>query len=121
MIRRYRWLLVGSAVGAFAVGFVLSLSTFAPAPAAPEANGSTANAPTMEKPTCDDFSGRFIGVHDGHVAVFEGEPGGCHRLVETHSISIRELPTFQVLDLERGIAFSGDEELFQILEGLTVP
>lgn len=116
MVRRYRWLLFGAATGAFAVGFVLSMATFAPAPAAPEPV-----SPVVEESACDDFSGRFIGVHDGHVALFDGKPDGCHRLVETRSIPVRELPTFQVLDLERGIAFSGDDELFQILEGLTAP
>lgn len=116
MMRRYRWLLVAATVGAFAVGFVLSLATFGPPPTTPESAREV-----VDEPSCDEFSGGFVGLYDGHVAIFEGTPGGCHRLVETHSISTRELATFQVLDLERGVAFSGDDELFQILEGLTAP
>lgn len=117
MLRRYRWLLFAATVSAFAVGFVLSMATFGPAPAAPEATRPVVD----EQPQCNDENGGFVGIHEGHVAIFHGTPGGCHQLVETHSITADRLPTFQVLDLERGITFSGEDELFQILEGLSAP
>ncbi len=118
LIRRYRWLLFLTTAAAFAAGWVLSVAALHPAPAAPD--GELA-AQAAEEQGCDDFAGAFVGLHDDRVAIFEGTPGGCHRLVETRSISARELPPFQVSDLKRGIAFSGEDELFQILEGLTAP
>lgn len=120
MLRRYRWLLFGAAAGAFAVGFLLTLAALAPVPGAPGQAAEPA-APAGDDAPCSDYSGTFVGVHDGRVAVFEGVPGGCRRLVETHPISVQELPAFQAAELERGIEFSGHDELFQILEGLTAP
>lgn len=117
MMRRYRWLLVAATMGAFIVGFVLSMATFGPAPAAPEPTRSVVE----EQQQCDDGDGGFVGLHDGHVAIFRGTPDGCHRLIDTRAIAAEQLPTFQVLDLERGIVFTGEDELFHILEGLTAP
>lgn len=123
MLRRWRWLVFLAAVGAFAVGFAYALAMFAPAPEAPDSARETVDERAAVEPGCgDDVPQRmFVGVHDDAVAIFTGDPGGCRRLVEVKSISVRGLPAFQRSDLERGITFSSEDELFQILEGLTAP
>ncbi|MBO8142067.1 MAG: BofC C-terminal domain-containing protein [Firmicutes bacterium] len=114
MTRRNRWLLALTATLSFAAGFVLAQAMFSPAPARPDVSG-------VPGEPCTDYPGGFVGLHEGRVAVFEGEPGGCHRLVEETSIERSNLHAFQVTDLERGIAFEDEAELFQILEGLMGP
>lgn len=121
MTRRWRWLLFCTTAGAFAVGFVLSFSMLDSAPAAPENIVEVSDEPRADEPLCEDVNGMFVGVYGDELAIFEGTPDGCHRLVETKSISVRGLPAFQRTDLERGIVFSSEDELFQILEGLTAP
>lgn len=70
---------------------------------------------------CAELSGRFVGLHDGYVAIFAGTPDGCRELVERRPQPVSQLPPFQVADLRRGIVFYDDDELFQILEGLVAP
>lgn len=70
---------------------------------------------------CAELSDRFVGLHDGYVAIFAGTPDGCRELIETRPQPVSQLPPFQVADLRRGIVFYDDDELFQILEGLVVP
>lgn len=70
---------------------------------------------------CPEAYGRFVGLHDGRVAVFAGSPDGCRVLVSVQPWSVAELPDFLHDDLERGIAFQRDDELFQIMEGLAAP
>src|SRR5690606_12764169 len=82
MLRRYRWLLFGAAAGAFAVGFLLTLAALAPVPGAPGQAAEPA-APAGDDAPCSDYSGTFVGVHDGRVAVFEGAPGGCRKRIRS--------------------------------------
>nr|MBO2471964.1 hypothetical protein [Bacillota bacterium] len=120
--QRWRWLAWLAAAGAFAAGFVAALGALVPAPPGPEPAAPIAETLPAE-PVCSeaDLADRFVGVYAGEVAIYAGNPGGCSRLVETTGIPVEQLSTFQRLDVERGIAFSGDDELFQILEGLTAP
>lgn len=120
---RWRWLMLLAATAAFAVGFAYTLASLAPSPPSPD----SARPATDERPAADlacseaDYAMTFVGVHAGEVAIFAGTPGGCSRLVATTGISVDELSGFQRLHLTQGIVFHGDDELFQILEGLTAP
>lgn len=70
---------------------------------------------------CAGLHGRFVGVHDGYVAIFAGTPDGCSELIETRPQQVAQLLPFQLDDLLRGVVFQDDDELFQILEGLVAP
>lgn len=104
--QHYGRLFVGLAVGAFIVGFIVSVIAFGPGLA--------------DEDDCVFGSRGFVGLHDEHVAIFAGEPDGCQRLVETKPIGVEQLLSFVVADLERGIVFADEAEMFQILEGLSV-
>ena len=60
----------------------------------------------------------FVGIHEGKVAVFNGEPGGAHWIREVTEIPVEVLPPGEQADLEAGISVTSEEELLQILEGL---
>lgn len=62
-------------------------------------------------------SGRYLGVADGHLAVFEGEPGNGGRAVEVFDLLITNLPEREVQDLRRGVLVTSDGELKQMLQG----
>ncbi|HEY8417436.1 MAG TPA: BofC C-terminal domain-containing protein [Limnochordales bacterium] len=116
MTRAQRWWLVAAACVSFAAGFLVAQTSVTPAPAQP--NGAVEVA---DEPPCLPGEGGYVGLHDGKVAVFEGSPGGCHRLVEEMPIAAEDLPAFQQRELEAGIRFGDDTELFQIIEGLLGP
>lgn len=61
---------------------------------------------------------RFLGISDGFVAVFSGTPAHRGEPVEITGIPAEALPQREMADLKRGIAFSGDKERLQLLEGL---
>ncbi|HLT57551.1 MAG: BofC C-terminal domain-containing protein [Limnochordales bacterium] len=116
MTRVHRWWVVAAACVAFAAGFLMAHATGRPTPVPPEGALEAA-----DEPPCQPGDGRYVGLHAGKVAVFEGAPGGCHRLVEEKPIDAGDLPAFQRRELEAGIPFGDDAELFQIIEGLVGP
>lgn len=138
--RRFPLFVVATTVAAFVVGFMFAWGVLHSTPSAVERNIPSASAggefpfaneqpasETAERPAavldddCDVSLGRFVGLHEGHVAIFVGSPDGCHKVVEADLHPESELLPFQRADLRRGIAFEDDEELFQILEGLIAP
>lgn len=70
---------------------------------------------------CKELYGRFVGLHEDRVAVFAGHPDGCRTLLGLQPWNAEQLLPFQREDVGRGIVFSHDDELFQILEGLAAP
>ncbi|GMB02114.1 BofC C-terminal domain-containing protein [Pelosinus sp. IPA-1] len=60
----------------------------------------------------------FIGVHDGHVAVFYGKPGYKPIVKETTSIQVNKLMPQDVEDLQHGMVVQSKEELLRTLEGM---
>ncbi|REJ37232.1 MAG: hypothetical protein DIU82_01375 [Bacillota bacterium] len=116
MTRRARWWLMLAASVSFAAGFLVAQTTLHQVPAQP--NGTVEVA---DQPPCSPGEGGFVGLHEGKVAVFAGRPDGCHQLLEEKPIAAKELPSFQVRELEAGIPFADGTELFQILEGLRGP
>lgn len=112
--------------GAFIVGFVFAWLVFnwaTPVRGQPPdvSSGSIADAPRGEDETCSAAYGRFVGLHEGRVAVFAGTPDGCRVLLAVPMEEGTELLPFQLQDLHRGVVFTHDDELFQILEGLAAP
>ncbi|BAS28320.1 hypothetical protein LIP_2480 [Limnochorda pilosa] len=67
---------------------------------------------------CRPAEGRFLGIHRGKVAVFDGLPGGCSVLREDLGLPAGELPSYQRETLEAGIPFTSETERLQIMEGL---
>ncbi|NLP19012.1 MAG: hypothetical protein GX376_07975 [Firmicutes bacterium] len=68
---------------------------------------------------CEDCrSNIFVGIHEGRVAVFFGQPGGESWLKEVTELPIANLPPREQADLERGIPVENEKELLHILEGL---
>jgi len=61
----------------------------------------------------------YLGIKDGYVAVFKDPPGPKARLKQMSKIPIKSLPEQEVKDLERGIQVKSEEELLEILEGLS--
>ena len=61
----------------------------------------------------------YLGVKDGHVAVFKEPPGPKASLKQLTKIPIKSLPDQEVKDLEKGIQVKSEEELLEILEGLS--
>ncbi len=110
-----RWLLAAACMS-FAAGFLVAHATLEPVPAQP--NGAIE---VSDEPPCPTGDGGYVGLHEGKVAVFAGEPGGCQRLVEATSIDAAQLPSFQLRELEAGVPYADSSELFQILEGLRSP
>lgn len=111
---------------AFVIGFALAwllfhwfgIGTERTAADFPAARGGADPALTE---SCPDAFGRFVGVHDGQVAVFAGSPEGCRVLLGVRPWTASDLQPFLWDDLERGIVFHEDDELFQIMEGLAAP
>lgn len=60
----------------------------------------------------------FVGIHEGRVAVYYGEPGGEAWLKEVTEIPVENLPPREQEDLRAGIPVEDEEELPHILEGL---
>jgi hypothetical protein len=60
----------------------------------------------------------FLGVHNGHVAVFHGEPGSKALLKEETNILLQDIQPQDRNDLEKGIEVKDRSELLQALEGL---
>lgn len=68
---------------------------------------------------CEDCRSRiFVGIHEGRVAVFFGEPEGESWLKEVTELPVTNLPPREQADLERGIPVQDERELWHILEGL---
>jgi len=61
---------------------------------------------------------RFLGVHDGLVAIYAGIPGRRGEVLEVTRIPAEALPRAELADLEQGIAFKDNRERLQLLEGL---
>lgn len=62
-------------------------------------------------------TGRYLGVADGHLAVYDGEPGNGGRPVEIFDLPVSDLPEREVQDLRRGIPVATDSEMRQMLQG----
>jgi hypothetical protein len=60
----------------------------------------------------------FIGVKDGHVAVFYGVPGPKALVKEVTKIPINSLMPQDVLELRQGLVVGSKEELLRTLEGM---
>jgi hypothetical protein len=60
----------------------------------------------------------FIGVKDGHVAVFYGKPGSKPILKEITTIEINKLMPQDVEELQHGLVVQSKEELLRTLEGM---
>ncbi len=61
---------------------------------------------------------RYIGVYDGRIALFSGEPGVSGQLQEVTDIQVKWLPEYEQANLRQGQEFAEDE-LEMILEGLS--
>lgn len=60
---------------------------------------------------------RYLGIADGHVAVFQGRPGsGQSRVLEVFDLEVGALPEREVADLRRGVPVRGDDELKRVLQ-----
>lgn len=75
-------------------------------------------APALGREPCVPAEGRFLGIHSGRVAVFEGVPGGCRVIEQELDLDAADLPPFQREALEAGIPFRSETERLQIMEGL---
>ncbi|MDF2572478.1 MAG: hypothetical protein K0R55_4082 [Sporomusa sp.] len=60
----------------------------------------------------------FIGIKDGHVAVFYGIPGPKAIVKEVTKISISNLMPQDVQELHQGLVVQSKEELLRTLEGM---
>lgn len=60
----------------------------------------------------------FIGVKDGHVAVYYGKPGPRAILKEMTQIPLTRLSAQDADEIKRGLAVQSREELLRTLEGL---
>jgi len=60
----------------------------------------------------------YVGIHEGRVAVFFGQPQGESWLKEVTELPIANLPPREQADLAKGIPVKDEEELLHILEGL---
>ncbi|MDI9420262.1 MAG: hypothetical protein GX228_07290 [Firmicutes bacterium] len=63
----------------------------------------------------------YIGIHDQHVAIFQGKPGLGGILVEKTEIPIAKLPEFEIRNLRLGIPFTDESQKYSILDGLHFP
>lgn len=62
-------------------------------------------------------SRRYLGVSDGHVAVFQGRPGtNSAKVLEVFDLETSALPEREVQDLRRGVQVSTDDELKRVLQ-----
>lgn len=60
---------------------------------------------------------RYLGIVDGHVAVFQGLPSGRNaRALEVFDLEAGALPEREVQDLRRGVPIRSDEELKRVLQ-----
>lgn len=60
----------------------------------------------------------FIGIKDGHVAVFYGKPGYKPIVKEITAIQVNKLMPQDVEELQKGMAVQSKEELLRTLEGM---
>lgn len=60
---------------------------------------------------------RYLGVHDGRVAIFRGKPGVASRLERVTDIPVEWLPEYEQENLRKGYVFA-EHELEMILESL---
>jgi uncharacterized protein (UPF0333 family) len=60
----------------------------------------------------------FLGIRDGHVAVFYGKPDYKPILKEITAIEINKLMPQDVEELQRGLVVQSKEELLRTLEGM---
>lgn len=60
---------------------------------------------------------RYLGIADGHVAVFQGRPGGARaKVLEVFDLEAGSLPEREVQDLRRGVLVTSDDELKRVLQ-----
>jgi len=60
----------------------------------------------------------FIGIQDGHVAVFYGKPDAKRIVKEVTNIQVNKLMAQDVEELQQGLVVSSTEELLRTLEGM---
>lgn len=61
----------------------------------------------------------YLGIKDGFVAVYKQPPGSKPVLKQLTKIPVKSLPLQEAKDLEKGIQVKSEEELLEILEGLS--
>lgn len=61
----------------------------------------------------------YLGIKDGYVAVYKKTPSTQATLKQLTKIPIKSLPEQETKDLERGIQVQSEQELLEILEGLS--
>lgn len=84
-----------------------------------ELNGIDVVLTSVVEGLCEDCRNNiFVGVHEGRVAVYYGEPGGEAWLKELTEIPVENLPLREQADLRAGIPVNDEAELPHILEGL---
>ncbi|MDI6871823.1 MAG: BofC C-terminal domain-containing protein [Bacillota bacterium] len=60
---------------------------------------------------------RYLGIADGHVAIFQGLPGGGKaKVIEVFDLEAGALPEREVQDLRRGVPVRSDDELKRVLQ-----
>lgn len=62
---------------------------------------------------------RFLGVQQGHVAVFRGVPGLAYECIQQTDIPTNYLPPQEISDLQKGIPIYNDKNLMEMLMGLS--
>jgi hypothetical protein len=67
----------------------------------------------------DCLENSYLGIKDGAVAVFYGKPGEGKVVKKQTNILVANLPQSEIADLEKGIIINSEEELYEILEGLS--
>lgn len=61
----------------------------------------------------------YLGIKNGYVAVFQEPPGPKAKLKQLTKIPVKSLPEQEAKDLEKGIQVKSEEEMLEILEGLS--
>jgi len=60
----------------------------------------------------------FIGIQEGHIAVFYGKPGSKPIVKEITAIPVNKLVTQDIEELQHGIIVHSKDELLRTLEGM---
>lgn len=60
---------------------------------------------------------RYLGIHEGKVAIFRGKPGVASRIEKVTDIPVEWLPEYEQENLRKGYVFA-EQELDMILESL---
>ncbi|MGI6036681.1 MAG: BofC C-terminal domain-containing protein [Limnochordia bacterium] len=67
---------------------------------------------------CPRHAQMYLGVSEGHVAIFQGHPQAGGRVLRRTNILLRNIPGDERSDLLQGIPVADEEEALLILEGI---